>query len=137
MPETASWELQHSLYQTLVADAELTSLLGGEKIYDFTPERTRPPYITIGMTLEQDWSTSTEEGREHLVTLHSWASNNGRKTVAEISSKIQQIITNASLTMSNHKLINLVFEFNEIRRDVRGEVMHATTRYRIKTEPIE
>ena len=41
------------------------------------------PYITIGMTQERDWSTSTEEGCEHVVTLHCWTENNGRRQLAD------------------------------------------------------
>lgn len=135
MTENANWELQQSIYQTLSSDTALSALLGGAKIYDYVPQRTRPPYITIGMSMEQDWSTSTENGREHIITLHSWTENRGQKQARQIITEIQKIMTQASLSMTGHNLINLVFEFNELRRDPDGETLHGLTRYRIKTEP--
>lgn len=135
MPETANWELQQSIYQNLTEDTSLLSLLGAAKVYDFVPQRTRPPYITIGMSLEQDWSTSTESGREHIVTLHSWTENRGQKQARQIMAQIQTIMSEVPLSLPNHNLINLTFEFNELRRDPDGETLHGLTRYRIKTEP--
>lgn len=135
MPETANWELQQSIYQNLTEDTSLLSLLGAAKVYDFVPQRTRPPYITIGMSLEQDWSTSTESGREHIVTLHSWTENRGQKQARQIMAQIQTVMSEVSLSLPNHNLINLTFEFNELRRDPDGETLHGLTRYRIKTEP--
>lgn len=136
MPQSANWELQEALYGALVGDAGLTSLLGGSKVYDLAPRRTKPPYITIGMTQERDWSTSTEEGCEHVVTLHCWTENNGRRQADEILQTVKQIMAGASLPMSNHQLINLVYEFSEIRRDPDGETLHGLVRYRIVTETI-
>lgn len=135
MPETANWQLQQSIYQNLTEDTSLLSLLGAAKVYDFVPQRTRPPYITIGMSLEQDWSTSTESGREHIVTLHSWTENRGQKQARQIMAQIQTVMSEVSLSLPNHNLINLTFEFNELRRDPDGETLHGLTRYRIKTEP--
>ncbi len=136
MPQTANWELQEALYGAFVGDANLTSLLGGSKIYDLAPRRTKPPYITIGMTQERDWSTSTEGGSEHVVTLHCWTENKGRKLADEILQSVKEIMASASLSMSNHGLVNLVYEFSEIRRDPDGETLHGLVRYRIVTEPI-
>lgn len=136
MPHTAKLELQQALYQALASDVSLTNQLGGAKIYDHVPQRTNLPYVTIGMTLEQEWNTSTEEGREHVITFHSWTENKGRKQALEILALIEQAIEAASLLMINHVLVNKVFEFNEVRRDPDGETIHGITRYRMKTEPL-
>jgi len=135
MIQSANWQLQEAVYSALASDPALTSLLGGTKIYDFTPQRTKPPYITIGMSQERDWSTSTEEGREHIVTLHSWSDNRGRAKADLILETIKEIMTTASLSLANHELINLVYEFSEIRRDRDGDSLHGLARYRITTEP--
>lgn len=136
MSNRASLELQEAIYQTLTVNVDLTNLLGGAKIYDHVPKRTKPPYITIGMTQERDWSTSTEEGREHLITIHSWTENRGRKIAKDIIIALQNAMSSAQLNMPTQKLVNLVFEFNEIRRDPDGDTIHGISRYRIKTEPL-
>lgn len=135
MNQSANWQLQEALYASLSASTPLITLLGGAKIYDLTPRRTKPPYITIGMTQERDWSTSTEEGSEHIVTLHSWTENRGRKQADELQEAIKSVIANAAFTMPTHQLINLSYEFSEIRRDPDGEILHGLIRYRIITEP--
>ena len=135
MPTTASQELHQAIYQALIADTALTTLLGSAKIYDHVPQRTKPPYITIGMTLEREWDTSTEEGREHIITLHSWTENKGRKLAQDIIIAIEQVIRTTPLNLTNHVLVNKVFEFNEVRRDPDGETIHGITRYRMVTEP--
>ncbi len=135
MPNTAKLELQQVLYQALSSDVSLTNLLGSGKIYDHVPQRTKPPYVTIGMTLEREWNTSTEEGREHVITFHSWTENKGRKQALEILVAIEQAITTASLVMPNQRLVNKLFEFNEVRRDPDGETVHGITRFQMKTEP--
>ena len=45
---------------------------------------TVTPYI--GGNIERDWSTGTDEGREHTLTLHVWSRTPGRKQVHEIAS---------------------------------------------------
>jgi hypothetical protein len=136
MPNTAKLELQQALYQALSADGNLTSLLGSGKIYDHVPQRTKPPYVTIGMTLEREWNTSTEDGREHVITFHSWTENKGRKQALEILVAIEQAILSAPLVMTTQALVNKVFEFNEVRRDPDGETIHGITRFQMKTEPL-
>ncbi len=135
MTQSANWQLQEALYSVLATNTSLISLLGGPKIYDFTPQRTKPPYITIGMSQERDWSTSTEEGREHIVTLHSWSDNRGRVKADLILETIKDIMNMATLSLANHSLINLVYEFSEIRRERDGDRLHGLVRYRITTEP--
>lgn len=135
MTDSASWQLQQALFTLLTNDAPLTTLLGGAKIYDHTPQRTRPPYVTIGLTTTRDWSTSTEQGREHIVTLHSWTDSKTRQAATAIQNAIEQSVLPASLTMDDHTAVSVFYEFSEIRRDPDGETLHGITRFRIRTEP--
>lgn len=136
MTQSANWQLQQAIYDALINNADLLTLLGGGKIYDLVPRHTKPPYITLGITRQQDWSTSTESGHEHLFTLHIWASNQGRKQADEIQAKAEAVIEAAPLSMTDHILVNLVYQFSQIRRDPDGETMHGITRYRVTTEPL-
>ncbi len=135
MTSTASWQLQEALYAALTSDTGLTTLLGGAKVYDLAPRSAKLPYITIGMTQERDWSTSSEEGGEHTITLHIWTENQGRKQTAQIMATVQEALKTTTLSLADHHLINLTYEFSEIRRDPDGEVLHGLIRYRAITEP--
>lgn len=136
MASSANWELQKAIYQALTASTELTTLLGGPDIYDHVPQKASYPYITLGQTIERDWSTSSEEGSEHLVTLHVWSQNGGRKVAQEILAVINAELNNSLLTVSDHHLINIQHEFSEVRRDPDDETFHGICRYRATTEPV-
>lgn len=69
---SAGLALQRAVFSALSKDAALVALLGSAKIYDDVPQRTDFPYVSFGQSTERDWSTATEDGAEHLVTLHVW-----------------------------------------------------------------
>ena len=77
-------ELQKAVFEALAADAALTALLGGGKIYDHAPANVTFPYLTFGRTSIFDWSTGTESGTEQLFTLHIWSKAKGKKETLDI-----------------------------------------------------
>jgi hypothetical protein len=54
--------LRAAIHGALTADAPLTALLGGEKIYDEPPRDAALPYVTLGEDVIADGSTATEDG---------------------------------------------------------------------------
>ncbi len=136
MPLSAPWETQKSIYQTLTQNTEIITLLGGAKIYDHVPQRASYPYITFGQTIERDWSTATEDGSEHLILLHIWDQSGGRKLIQQIIQLIKSALHNMSLDVLGHQLINLRYEFSEVRRDPGGKTLHGICRLRAATEPL-
>jgi hypothetical protein len=133
---SASWALQSAIFARLTADAVLTALLGGERMYDDVPVRAEFPYITFGQSSDRDWSTGTDAGREHLITLHIWSREHGRKQVDEVTDAVRAALHDAAMTLNGHRLINLRHEFSDVRRDGDGETFHGISRYRAVTEPI-
>jgi len=73
MTTPASAALRAAVHDALVADAPLLAALGGPKIYDEPPRSAAFPYVTLGETRIADYSTGTETGEEHLLTLHAWS----------------------------------------------------------------
>ena len=136
MALSASWDLQKSVFSNLVNDGGLTNLLGGPSIYDDVPQRASYPYITFGQTSMRDWSTGTDGGKEHTVTLHVWSKGAGKNEVFEIIDAICEKLHDSSLQLIDHHLINLRCEFSEARRTVDGDKMHGIVRYRAVTEPV-
>lgn len=135
MTDTASWALQKAVFSALSSDGTLLSLLGGAKIFDDVPQETALPYVTFGQTSSRDWSTGTEEGEEHIMTLHVWSEAAGRKEVNSILGEVKRVIAGASIAAGEHRLINLRLEFAESRREADGETYHGVARYRAVTEP--
>jgi hypothetical protein len=133
----ASWALQRGLYQTLTGALELTSLFGGARIYSNPPAAAQLPYITLGQTVNLDWSTGTEDGNEHSLTLHVWSRADSLAEVHEIIERLRTLLHNQPLSLEDHYLVNLRHEFSEARLDPDGETMHGIVRYRAVTEPLQ
>ncbi|MFZ1101837.1 MAG: DUF3168 domain-containing protein [Hyphomicrobiaceae bacterium] len=130
-----SWSLQQSVFATLTADAALTALLGAGRIYDDVPQGTALPYVTLGPVTAQDWSTGSENGTEHLVTVHVWSGARGKKQAHEILGAIRSALHDQPLALAGHRLINLLHQRSEVRRTPDGDTLQGTGRFRAVTEP--
>ena len=135
MALSSSWDLQQSVYNFLINDATITNMLGGQSVYDDVPQRAGFPYITFGQSTVRDWSTGTEPGNEHMLSLHIWSKAAGKKQTYEIIDAICTGLHDNSLQLVDHHLVNFRCEFSEARRTVDGEKFHGIVRYRAVTEP--
>ena len=133
---SASFALQKALHTALTTNAGLLALLGGPRVYDDVPRGAPFPYVTFAQTIERDWSTGGEEGREHVVTLHVWSRAAGSKEAQEIVGAVRAAIHDQPLALAGHRLVNLRHEFSEVRRDADGETYHGLVRLRAVTEPL-
>lgn len=132
---SSSWSLQQSIFSTLTANATVNALLGPNRIFDDVPQGSPLPYLTLGQTTVRDWSTGTEDGNEHILTLHVWSDARGKKQASEIVGAIRTALHDQPLTLVGHRLVNLRHEFSEARREPDGATIHAIARFRAVTEP--
>ena len=133
---SAAWALQQAIFAALSADAELVSLLGGAHIYDDVPTRAKFPYVTFAQAQERDWSSGSEAGGEHILTLNVWSRGRGRKESSEIMSALRDALHDATLVLSGFRLVNLRHELSDARRDPDGETWRGIVRFRAVTEPL-
>jgi len=129
----ASADLQKAMFEALAGDAALVALLGGARIFDRAPTDTAFPYVTFGRMSVFDWSTSTERGLEHLVTLHVWSKAKGKKEAFAILDAVRRVL-DAPLALDSHHLVNFRFEFAEVSFDDDISVHHGLLRLRAVTE---
>ena len=134
MAEVVSWALQRGVYQALAGSLELTALLGGVRVYDDAPQAAPYPVITLGQSVIRDWSTGTEDGAEHNLTLHVWSRSAGKKQVHQIIEAIKAVLHDRPIMFADHHLVNLRHEFSEARLDPDGDTFHGIVRYRAVTE---
>jgi hypothetical protein len=132
---SASFELQRAVFAALTGSSALTALLGGSRIYNDVPRGAALPYVTIGESTVRDWSTGSDDGHEHLLTISVWSRVNGEREVHQISAAVESALDDAALTMAGARLVNLRHEFSEIRRDADGETSRGLMRFRAVTEP--
>lgn len=131
----AATELQRAIVAVLEADAGLSTILGGPKIFDRTPADVAFPYLTFGRTSAVDWSTDTETGSEHLFTIHAWSLHAGKREVFEIMESVRALLHEADLSVDGHRLVLLRHEFAEARYDPDENVHQGLMRFRALLEP--
>ena len=136
MSGSASWQLQRAIYGALVANATLASLLGGARIFDDVPQATPYPHVTLGQTSSSENATGTEDGEEHILTLHVWSQAGGRSEAQRIMGALRDALHTASLALTGHTLVSLRQQFADVRRDADGVTIHGLVRYRAVTEPM-
>jgi hypothetical protein len=129
------WPLQQAVFAALSADTQLTALIGPGRVFDDVPQGTPLPYVTLGRIASQDWSTGSEDGTEHVFTVHVWSAARGKKQAHEVLGAIRAALHDQPLVLAGHSLVNLRHERSEVRRDTDGETTHATARFRAVTEP--
>jgi hypothetical protein len=134
MMSSAGFALQQAIFEKLAGDAATVGALGGTRIYDEVPARAEFPFVTFGQSTERDWTTGTDEGYEHLVTLHVWSRGHGRKEAEAVIAAARDALHDQALSLAGHRLINLRHEYSEARRDTDGETFHGIARFRAVTE---
>jgi hypothetical protein len=132
---TAAVALRAAIHDALIADGPLNAVLGGPKIYDEPPRSAVFPYVTLGEARINDWSTGSEAGEEHQLTLHAWSRQGGHKEAHVVAGALLQALDDADLTLDAHRLINLRFAHADVRREPDGRTYHALVRFRAVTEP--
>jgi len=135
MPTPASAALRAAVHDALNADAALTALLGGPKIYDEPPRSAAFPYVTVGETRISDYSTGTEPGEEHQLTVHAWSRQGGHKEAHLIAGALLAALDEAPLSLADNHLVNFRFAVADVRREADGRTYHALVRFRAVTQP--
>ncbi len=135
-PVFASWALQKAVHVALTNASALTALVGGVRVFDDVPRDAAYPYITHGESVIRDWSTSTDEGHEHSISIHVWSQGAGRKQAHEILGVIARTFDSPALPLDGHRLISLHHEHAEVRRESDGETWRGLLRLRATTEVI-
>ncbi len=133
---TAAVALRAAIHDALIADTSLTSVLGGAKVYDEVPRAAAFPFVTLGDAQVADWSTATDAGEEHQITLNAWSRQGGHREAHVIAGALLQALDGAPLSLADHRLVNLRFALANIRRENDGRTYRAVVRFRAVTEPV-
>lgn len=131
--------LRTAIRARLVADAGLTGLLGGPRVYDEPPRGTDPPYIVFGNASAQDWSASGVDGHSHALDLVVWSDQGGDSEALGVAGVIAGLLVDAPLALSGHRLVRLRIAGHEVSRPGAGDpsaaLRRAIVRLSALTEP--
>jgi hypothetical protein len=131
----ATLALRRSLHDGLLTYAPLVAVLGGAKVYDEPPRSAAFPYVTLGETMTNDWSTGSSTGHEHALTLHVWSRQGGQSEAHVVAGELIAALEAVPLAPEGQHLVNLRFATADIRREADGRTWHGVVRFRAVTEP--
>lgn len=103
----ATVALMAALRARLLADGELPAITG--KIFDRPPANEATPYLTIGETSYEDWSTSDTDGQNIRVDIGVWQEPAGAdpdtRVVRALMGHVRRIVHLAPLDLGAHNLV--------------------------------
>lgn len=132
---SAARALQEAVFETLVADASLGTLLGGPKVFDGASRNADAPYVHLGEVIARDWSTATEEGTEISVAIVVWSRALGRSEGLLIAERVVARLHDAALALDGFRLVNLRHVATETARVETPEGRRTVVRFRAAVEP--
>jgi Protein of unknown function (DUF3168) len=133
---SSSLAVQQAFHTALIAHPAVIAALGGPRVYDLVPRGAALPYLRIAHTNQRDWSTGTEAGTEHTITVHVWSASGGLKQVHELIHAVTVALHDRDLPLDGHHLVQLRHDHSEARRDEDSERIHGLVRFRALTEPL-
>lgn len=109
--------LLQAVHARLVRDAELVGMVGSGGIVDRLLPRPVLPCVAFGEIDSRDYSTASERGEEHFLTIEVWSEEGGRKLAQDIAVRILALLDDAPLVLAGG--IALVSLFYRNSRSVR------------------
>ena len=134
---SAARALQEAVFAALSADAPLTALLGGAKVFDGAPRNAEAPYVHLGEIVARDWSTATEVGTEILFAVVLWSRALGRSQGLLIGERVVALLHDAALDLDGFRLVNLRHVATETARVETPEGRRTVVRFRAVVEEEE
>jgi hypothetical protein len=131
---TSANELLQAIHAVLSADTELTAIIGSDGVRDRLVIGERLPCLVVAELTTNDYSTATEPGEEHLLTLQAFSDAQGQRQSQTIASRVKALLQDASLTLDTATLVNLQHVSTRIRREPKTRLFGAEMRFRAVTE---
>jgi hypothetical protein len=141
---SAELEIQKAIYNELISDSALSSLLAKNvnnsslpAIYDSVPQvkdsgSDKPfPYITMGDDTLLDWDTDTSNGKEATITIHVWSRYRGKTETKTIQGAIYDVLHLSKINVSGYDTVQCLSEFSETFLDPDGLTRHGVQRFRL------
>ncbi|RME99163.1 MAG: DUF3168 domain-containing protein [Alphaproteobacteria bacterium] len=130
----ASWELQQAVFAALNGDTALAARVTG--VFDQVPSGTAFPYVAIGDSESEDWSSVTFTGQEHRFAIEVWSRDGGHMEVKEIMALVHDVLHDAPLVLTGHQLVNLRLLSAEDVLEMDGLTYHGTLTFRAVTQAL-
>lgn len=129
--------LRRAIHVRLTGDAALVALLGGPRIYEEAPRAARGLYALFGDVKAEDWSTGSDQGCEQRFEIVLWgAETASASAMLAAADRICDLLHEASLGLTGHRLVNLRHLTCAVERDARTSLPRTTLGFRCTTEKL-
>lgn len=138
----ASLDMQGAIVAALKA-SDVNTLVSG-KILDHVPQNTATPYVQVGEDQEIEDGAEGIEGSEFFLTIRVFAGGANPPTTAvgspqakRIAAAVKDTLHEAELSLSENRLLVLMFENSLARREPDGITTSIIMVFRALTEPAD
>lgn len=136
---SAAHDVQEAIVAALRADAALQALTGGEdRIFDRVPPDRSFPYVVLGRTSAQDWSTDDRAGEEQIVTIRCWSAETGRAQVLAMADRVTAALAGlAGSVRGATRIVSLEPVSADHGYEPADRAWRAVQRFRALSEPAD
>ncbi len=118
MPLFSYYAVQKAVYDVLSADATLMATVSG--IFDFVPQDTDYPYVTIGNSRLMDYSTVITTSFRQTLTIQVYSRSRGRKEVSDIMAQVHGLLHDTTPAADDHSIVDLRYVGGDITQNRDG-----------------
>ncbi|MEO1139186.1 MAG: DUF3168 domain-containing protein [Pseudomonadota bacterium] len=130
----ASAALQQAVYQKLLADPTLDTLVQGA-IYDAMPQGTLPQiYVTLGPEEARVRSDKTGQGAWHRFTVSVVTDGTGFHAAKEVAAAISDALVDNQLTLTRGTMAGLHFFRARAKREGTGAARRIDLTFRARVD---
>jgi hypothetical protein len=131
----AALSLQQAVFAKLMASEDIKDIVDDPpRVFDTVPRGAAFPYIVIGEDRQTDWSTATEKGSEHRLSIHVWSRAPGAREARVAAQAVADALDGAALSVTGFTLVSLRWLEGETLRENDGETIHAQLMFRAVLE---
>jgi hypothetical protein len=133
---SAAHDLQAAIVAALRADTDLVALLGdADRVMDRVPPGRAFPFVAIGRTSAQDWSTDDRTGEEHLLTLRCWSRATSRDEVLAMAERVSAALDDLAGVAGDTRIVSFEPVSSDHGYEPADRAWRVTLRFSALTEP--
>jgi hypothetical protein len=87
--------------------AALSGIPGISGVYDGPSPEAVAPYLVVGADVVTDWSTKTESGHEHRLSVNAWDQGPGSAGAKRLIGAVEDALAGLSGTADGHSIVSV------------------------------
>lgn len=138
MTYALSWPLQEGIFQVLTGAPPVAAVLGN-RIYDAPPplegdQAVDGLYALIGDEAVEDWSTGSDRGARHVVTVAIYAPRHGFGEAKRAAGAVSDAMLGGAFALSRGRVVNVRFLDGRTRREDKNALRRIDLRFGLVVE---